>query len=148
MPKRHHRAKTATAHMRRLKIPAAPLIALAAVVLIAAAVVLLIPKNTLPAEVDVGQAHEMYQQGALLIDVRTQDEWDQAHIARSVLIPLDELPDRLSELPADQDIVVVCRSGTRSKEGVTILRQAGFSRATCMSGGIQAWVHAGYPVEQ
>ncbi len=68
-------------------------------------------------------------------------------IPGSQLIPLDELPNRLDALPRDKDIVVVCRSGNRSKEGTTILRQAGFSRATCMSGGLKAWAAAGYPVE-
>jgi rhodanese-related sulfurtransferase len=121
---------------------------MAAILVIAAAILLLMPKSTLPAEVDVVRAHEMYEQGALFVDVRTQEEWDQGHIARSVLIPLDELPSQLSDLPQDQDIVVVCKLGGRSKEGATILRQAGFRRVTCMSGGIQAWIAAGYAVEQ
>ena len=54
---------------------------------------------------------------------------------------------RMSELPKDKDIVVVCRSGNRSKEGTTILRDAGFARVTCMTGGLQAWAAAGYPTE-
>jgi rhodanese-related sulfurtransferase len=96
----------------------------------------------------IAQAHEEYQAGALFLDVRSQAEWNQGHIAKSLLIPLDDLPSQLDELPRDRDIVVVCRSGARSKEGAMILRQAGFSRVTCMTGGIQAWVAAGYPVEQ
>ena len=52
----------------------------------------------------------------------------------------------MNELPRDKDIVVICLSGARSKEGATLLRQAGFTRVTCMSGGIQAWVAAGYPI--
>jgi rhodanese-related sulfurtransferase len=90
----------------------------------------------------------MYEAGATFVDVRTQTEWDQGHIARSLLIPLDDLPNRLSEIPRDKDIVVVCRSGTRSKEGAAVLRQAGFTRVTCLTGGIQSWVAAGYPIEQ
>jgi rhodanese-related sulfurtransferase len=94
----------------------------------------------------VAQAHDLYDSGAVFLDVRTQPEWDQGHIARSILIPLDVLPSRMSELPRDQDIVVVCRSGARSKEGTTVLRQAGFTRVTCMNGGIQGWLAAGYPL--
>jgi rhodanese-related sulfurtransferase len=101
-----------------------------------------------PTEISVAQAHEKYQQGALFVDVRTQQEWDQGHIANSTLIPLNDLQSRLGQLPLDRDIVVVCRSGVRSKEGMTILRQSGFRRASCMSGGLQAWVAAGYPVVQ
>jgi rhodanese-related sulfurtransferase len=90
----------------------------------------------------------MYEKGALFVDVRTQQEWDQGHIAGSILIPLDVLQSRMGELPRDKDIVVVCKSGARSKEGTTLLRQAGFTRVTCMTGGIQAWVAAGYPVSK
>ena len=123
-------------------------IAVVVVVLAGAGYLLLRPKTGLPSEIQVTQAYDMYQKGAFFLDVRTTDEWNQGHIARSVLIPLDELQARLNELPKDKDIVVVCRSGTRSKEGASILRQAGFTRVTCMTGGLQAWVAAGYPVEQ
>jgi rhodanese-related sulfurtransferase len=121
-------------------------IGLGLVVIVAAAYLLLRPKSALPSEIEATQAYEMYQKGAVFVDVRTQAEWDQGHIAQSILIPLDELQNRLNELPQDKDIVVVCRSGARSKEGATILRQAGFTRVTCMNGGIQAWVAAGYPI--
>ena len=117
-----------------------------AVVLVIAAVIVLLPRNTLPAEVDVARAYEMYRGGALLVDVRTPAEYAEQHIPDSLLIPLDELPDRLAELPKDKDIVVVCRSGNRSKEGTAILRDAGFARSTCMTGGLRAWAAAGYPV--
>lgn len=121
-------------------------IILGIVVLVTAAFLLFRPKNTSSTEITAAQAYAKYQQGAFFLDVRTQEEWDQGHIAKSTLIPLDSLQDRLSELPRDQDIVVVCRSGVRSKEGATILRQAGFTRVTCMTGGLQAWVAAGYPL--
>jgi rhodanese-related sulfurtransferase len=98
-------------------------------------------------EITVAQAFEKYQHGAFFLDVRTQDEWDQGHIARSKLIPLDDLESRLSELSMDGDIVVVCRSGLRSRDGVNILQKAGFTRVTCMSGGILAWTAAGYSLE-
>ena len=118
----------------------------AAVVIIVAAI-LLIPKITGNPHISVAQAYQKYQQGAFFLDVRSQEEWDQVHIANSTLIPLDELQNRLSELPKDHDIVVVCLSGHRSEEGVTMLRNAGFSQATCMTGGLTAWKAAGYPLE-
>jgi rhodanese-related sulfurtransferase len=99
-------------------------------------------------EITVAQAHEKYQQGAFFLDVRTQAEYDEGHIAKSVLIPLEELPNRLSDVPRDRDVVVVCRSGTRAREGGAILLQARYTRVSCMSGGMQAWTNAGYPVEQ
>jgi rhodanese-related sulfurtransferase len=121
-------------------------VGLGIVILVSAAFLLFRPKSTPQTEVSAAQAYEKYQQGAFFLDVRTQAEWDQGHIAKSTLIPLDSLQGRLGELPRDQDIVVVCRSGARSKEGAAILRQAGFTRVTCLTGGLQAWVAAGYPV--
>jgi rhodanese-related sulfurtransferase len=110
-------------------------------------VILLWPKTPKSIEISPAQAYQKYQQGAFFLDVRSQEEWSQVHIARSTLIPLDELQSRLSEIPRDQDVVVVCLSGKRSKEGMTILQQAGFSRAACMTGGLTAWKATGYPLE-
>jgi rhodanese-related sulfurtransferase len=117
------------------------------VVIIIVVAILLIPKITGNTHISVDQAYQKYQQSAFFLDVRSQEEWDQVHIANSTLIPLDELQNRLSELPKDRDIVVVCLSGHRSDEGVTMLRSAGYSRATCMTGGLTAWKAAGYPLE-
>jgi rhodanese-related sulfurtransferase len=118
-------------------------------VLVVAALLLLRPRSSsLPAEMSAAQAYQKYTQGAFFLDVRSQDEWNLGHITGSVLIPLDELPARLSELPGDHDIIVVCRSGVRSKEGASILRQAGFTRVSCLTGGLQSWVAAGYPLQQ
>jgi rhodanese-related sulfurtransferase len=144
MPNRHHPSQRHHAARRQNLTPL--WIGLAVLVLLGAAFFLLRPQSSLPSEVQVTQAHEMYQKGALFLDVRTQQEWDQGHIAGSILIPLDVLQSRRNELPRDKDIVVVCKSGARSKEGTTLLRQAGFTRVTCMSGGIEAWVAAGYPI--
>ena len=101
---------------------------------------------TLPSEISVGQAYEKYQAGTFLLDVRTQEEWDEYHAPNTTLIPLDQLPSRLSELPKDQEIVVVCRSGNRSQQGRDILLQAGFN-ATSMAGGLKEWYASGYPTE-
>jgi rhodanese-related sulfurtransferase len=118
-----------------------------AAIAILAVIILLKPKTAQPTEISPAQAYQKYQQGAFFLDVRSQEEFDQAHIANSAIIPLDELPNRLGELPRNRDIVVVCLSGHRSEEGMTILQQAGFSRAACMTGGLAAWQAAGYPLE-
>ena len=101
---------------------------------------------TLPASVTVQEAYNLYNQGAFVLDVRTQEEWDDYHVPNTTLIPLDELPARLSELSLDRQIVVVCRSGNRSQEGRDILLQAGFD-ATSMNGGLIDWRAVDYPVE-
>ena len=102
--------------------------------------------NTTPIEITPAQAYAKYQQGVFFLDVRTQDEWNQFHITRSTLIPLDQLQSRLSELSKDQEIVVICLSGHRSQSGVTTLQQAGFRHVSYLGGGLQAWLAAGYPV--
>lgn len=102
--------------------------------------------STAASEISVDQAYEKYQAGTFLLDVRTQEEWDEYHAPNTTLIPLDELPSRLSELPTDQEIVVICRSGNRSQQGRDILSQAGFN-ATSMAGGLKEWYASGYPTE-
>jgi rhodanese-related sulfurtransferase len=100
--------------------------------------------GNLPALVSVDEAHQMYQDGTFVLDVRTPEEWNDFHAPNTTLIPLDELAARVNELPKDQPILVVCRSGNRSKTGRDILVQAGFN-ATSMEGGLNAWKASGYP---
>jgi len=111
------------------------------------AILLFAPKATPSVEITPAQAYQEYQQGAFFLDVRSQAEWDQFHIAGSSLIPLDQLQNRLGELSKDKDIVVICLSGHRSLSGIAILQQAGFKRVSCLTGGLQAWTAAGYPVQ-
>jgi rhodanese-related sulfurtransferase len=101
--------------------------------------------STLPAFVSVDEAYQMYQDGTFVLDVRTQEEWNEYHVPNTTLIPLDELAARVGELPKDQPIVVVCRSGNRSQTGRDILLQAGFN-ATSVNGGLNAWRDSGYPI--
>lgn len=101
--------------------------------------------GTLPAFVSVDEAYQMYQDGTFVLDVRTPEEWNEFHAPDTTLIPLDELSARVNELPKDQPIVVVCRSGNRSQTGRDILLQAGFN-ATSMNGGLNEWRATGYPV--
>lgn len=100
----------------------------------------------LASTVSADEAYQMYQNGTFVLDVRTQAEWDDYHVPNTTLIPLDELPNRLSELPKDKEIVVICHSGNRSQQGRDILLNAGFN-ATSMTGGILAWYDKGYPVD-
>jgi rhodanese-related sulfurtransferase len=101
----------------------------------------------LPLEISIHEAHELYQEGVFLLDVRTQEEWDDFHAPNTTLIPLDQLESRLGELPGDEPIVVVCRSGNRSQAGRDILLSNDFGQATSMNGGLNAWRDAGYPIE-
>ena len=127
-----------------------------AVLAVAALVIILILLNgsrtnntpaNLPAEITVSEAFTRYKNGALVLDVRTQEEWNEYHAPNTTFIPLDQLASRLNELPRDKEIVVVCRSGNRSQEGRDILINAGFQQVTSMTGGLSEWRASGYPVE-
>jgi rhodanese-related sulfurtransferase len=104
--------------------------------------------TALPNEINVDEAYKLYQsKGAFFLDVREQSEWDSFHIPGTMLVPLGQLPQRLSEIPKDQSIVVVCRSGNRSASGRDILKQAGYTNVTSMAGGVTTWKTQGYPIE-
>lgn len=103
--------------------------------------------NSLPGEISVSDAYGKYQGGAFVLDVRTQEEWNEFHAPNTTLIPLDQLPARLNEVPKDKEIVVVCRSGNRSQQGRDILLNAGFEQVTSMTGGLNEWRTSGYPIE-
>lgn len=102
---------------------------------------------SLPSEISVSDAYAKYESGVFVLDVRTQEEWDEFHAPNTTLIPLDQLPARLNELPRDKEIVVVCRSGNRSQQGRDILLNAGFEQVSSMTGGLNEWRASGYPVE-
>ena len=75
----------------------------------------------------------------VLVDVREQFEWDICHLDQAKLIPLGELPSRMSELDSADDIVIHCKSGARSAKAVRLLQEAGFSKLHNVEGGILAW---------
>jgi len=76
----------------------------------------------------------------LLLDVREPQEFEICRIPGSVLIPLGDLPSRLSELEGRDDMIVHCKSGVRSGKAVKLLREAGYSKARNLKGGILAWI--------
>ncbi len=78
--------------------------------------------------------------GVFLLDVREPQEHQICSIPGSVLIPLGELPNRISELGGHKDVVVHCKSGVRSAKAVKILSDAGFTKVRNLSGGILRWI--------
>ncbi len=76
----------------------------------------------------------------MILDVRNPEEIAICRIAGSVVIPLPELPSRLSELSPADSIVVHCKSGVRSAKAITLLQAAGFSHLKNLEGGILAWI--------
>lgn len=82
--------------------------------------------------------------GVIVLDVREPQEWtDDGHIEGAVLIPLEQLPDRFDELNPDDEIILVCRSGSRSAAARAFLSAQGFSNLHELRGGMRAWAADG-----
>ncbi len=82
-----------------------------------------------------------------LLDVREPHEFKDGHIPGARLVPLGDLAARLSDLPTDREILVVCRSGNRSSRATKQLTKAGLN-AVNLRGGMIGWQGAGYPVRK
>ena len=74
-----------------------------------------------------------------LLDVREPWEFRICHIDGSVYMPMNTVPDRLSELNTEQPIVCICHHGVRSMEVGLFLERQGFSRVINLTGGVDAW---------
>ncbi len=75
----------------------------------------------------------------VVVDVREPHEYEIAHIDGAKLIPLGELPNRLTELDGHAEIVTHCHHGLRSMKALEILKAAGFAKVRSLQGGIDAW---------
>jgi rhodanese-related sulfurtransferase len=87
-------------------------------------------------------------EGAVLLDVRENDEWAAGHAPSAVHVPMGLIPERLDELATefpDRPVRVVCRSGGRSARVTAYLQQAGWD-AVNVDGGMRAWAAAGRPM--
>lgn len=95
--------------------------------------------------VSVTDAHTAVGEGALLIDVRSADEWKRdGRAAGAHHIPLPSLPAKLDRLRGSE-VLVICRSGNRSGRAAALLRRNGIS-ALNVRGGMIAWRRHGLPL--
>ncbi len=83
--------------------------------------------------------------GAVLLDVRENDEWSAGHAPEAQHVPMSQLTGRLQEVPAAEPLYVICRSGARSARVVAFLAQQGVS-AVNVAGGMQSWAASGRPM--
>ena len=99
-------------------------------------------------QVDASELYEQIKddQNLLLVDVRSPHEYEHdGHIEGSRLLPLQALMQRAEELPKDQPITFVCRSGSRSLVACEQLSLLGYENVTNFRGGMIAWKRAGLP---
>jgi phage shock protein E len=105
--------------------------------------------QNLPSDFDVATAASLRGRNeVVMLDVRTPEEYAQGHIPGVVLIPLDQVPNRLADIPKDKTVIVTCQSGNRSGQAAKLLREKGYTNIHNMLGGFTAWEKDGYPVEK
>jgi len=92
-------------------------------------------------EISPKELNELLEKGnkLTLIDVREPQELEISQLPNAELIPLGQLPGRISELDSSQDLIIFCRSGARSGYAVNVLRAAGFRKVRNLVGGINDW---------
>jgi rhodanese-related sulfurtransferase len=97
-------------------------------------------------EVSREEARKLIEDGAQLVDVRTDHEWEVGRITGATHLPLDELAERSGEIDRERPVVLYCRGGNRSTMATAALAAAGYEAAK-LSEGIVGWTEAGLPIE-
>ncbi|MCB1915179.1 MAG: rhodanese-like domain-containing protein [Rhodocyclaceae bacterium] len=105
-------------------------------------------KGKSPDELDpITATLKINREDALVVDVRSADEYRQGHIPNARHIPLADLEKRSAELAKDdKPVILCCATGARSGLALATLRKAGISSVFNLSGGLQAWERAGHPL--
>ncbi|PJI44354.1 rhodanese-like domain-containing protein [Ferrovibrio sp.] len=94
-----------------------------------------------PLEIGVAELDAWRRSGkdVAVLDVREDWEVNTVSLPGTVNIPMQQVPQRVTELPRDKPLVVMCHHGGRSRQVTGWLRQNGFTQATNLAGGIHAW---------
>lgn len=89
-----------------------------------------------------------HREDLFLLDVRSEGEYsgELGHVGNAMLIPLDELRERLQEVPNDKPVITICQSGKRSAMAAQILLKSGIDQAANLAGGMIQWHRLGLPV--
>lgn len=99
-----------------------------------------------PKEVTRAEAQELLANGAQLVDVRADHEWEAGRIPGARHVPLAELSERTGEIDRDRPVVLYCRGGNRSTMAAEALAEAGYE-AMKLSEGIVGWADENLPLE-
>jgi rhodanese-related sulfurtransferase len=97
-------------------------------------------------EVSRDEAQKLIEDGAQLVDVRAEHEWEAGRIAGATHLPLAELVQRAGEIDRERPVVLYCRGGNRSTMAAAALADAGYD-VSKLSEGIVGWDDAGLPLE-
>jgi glyoxylase-like metal-dependent hydrolase (beta-lactamase superfamily II)/rhodanese-related sulfurtransferase len=95
---------------------------------------------------DVAAARLASDRPPVIVDVRAPGERAQKRIEGSLHIPLNRLAERISDIPRDRPVILVCAGGYRSSMAASLLQREGFQKVSELAGGIAAWETAGFPI--
>lgn len=84
----------------------------------------------------------------VILDVRTRDEYQEGHIKGSILLPVDEVKEKVTKILSDKDqkLYIYCRSGGRSAKAASEMKKLGYTNVHNMQGGMMAWENKGFPI--
>lgn len=99
-----------------------------------------------PAALTPEEVRKLLEEGAQLVDVRADHEWEAGRIAGATHIELSELDGRAAEIEKERPVVFYCRGGDRCNMAAAAFAAEGYE-ASALAGGIGAWVEAGLPIE-
>jgi len=103
------------------------------------------PPEITPAELAKRLASE---DPPLVLDVRSDEEWNEGHIPGALHIPINDIKERRGEVPMDRDVVVHCQVAPRARMAEKALIMVGHERVFHLDGGFSAWSEAGLEVEK
>ena len=104
-----------------------------------------VPEGQELREVDLGQFEAAQGAGGYVVDVREPEEYRNGHVPGAHLIPLGQVPARLSDIPADQTVYVICAHGVRSLTAAAVMAAAGRD-VRSVAGGTLGWARRGLPL--
>jgi rhodanese-related sulfurtransferase len=97
-------------------------------------------------EVSREQAQKLIDEGAQVVDVRAEHEWEAGRIPGATHLPLAELAQRAGEIDKERPVLLYCRGGNRSTMATAALAEAGYDAAK-LTEGITGWAEAGLPLD-
>lgn len=108
------------------------------------------PQNGSTIDVATARALMANNPDTLIVDVRTPGEFETAHVPGSINLPLDQVDAHLERIVQDAGgrILLMCQSGGRANQACTKLTKAGLVGGAVITGGMNAWLSAGGPVER
>ncbi|MBI4297135.1 MAG: rhodanese-like domain-containing protein [Chloroflexi bacterium] len=97
------------------------------------------------ARIHVDEAKRLYDEGAMVIDVREPDEYVQGHVKGAILMPVDSVLARVDELPQGKVLLFICSQGVRSALACEMAAAMGYSNLYNIEEGTSTWIEKRYP---